>query len=114
MNIGNRCVRVGGAILSVSGPTLSISSGGKTFYFSHHEYLGPMFENKRGEPISSFPPKYSPFWDAHYFWLKQGKRVKGNVCVFESEMQLVDITKQVGRNIFILTGKRKGATNETQ
>lgn len=91
------------AILSMAPPTLKIHSGGQTFLFEFHEYLGPGMVGKRGEPIQTLPGRYSPFWDALYFWIKQGKRIDGDGnCIFEHEMALVNIYKRVGRHFIIL------------
>lgn len=89
------------AIVTTSGPTMNICSGGEEFLFEFHEFLGPSMIGKRGQPVESFPEQRSPFWDALYFWIKQGKQVdaEGN-CIFKSEMQLVNILEQVGRNTF--------------
>ena len=96
------CVRAGNALVMMGGPDLKITSGGKTFYFEFHPFCGPMMLSKRGEPIQSTPGKYSPFWDALYFWIKQGKKVDadGN-CIFVHETALVNIVKQIGPRSFI-------------
>lgn len=87
------------AILNMGGPNLRITAGGQVFRFEFHEYLGPSMIGKRGDIIQNFPGKYSPFWDALHFWLKQGKRVDadGN-CVFEHETKLVPLLLKIGRN----------------
>ena len=90
------------AILNTSGPTRIIESGGQTFYFTFHEYCGPMMENKHGRELQSMPPKRSPFWDALHFWLKQGKRMNGNRCVFDLEMKLVHIMAHVGGRNYVM------------
>jgi hypothetical protein len=89
------------AILNMAPPTLKIRSGGQEFQFEFHEYLGPSMVGKRGDPIRGFPPQRSPFWDALHWWIKQGKRVdaEGN-CIFEHEMQLVQILEQIGRRSY--------------
>jgi len=105
------CVNVnfGGtaAILNMAGPTRIISAGGTDFLFEFHEYCGPMMVGKRGDPIRGLPGKKSPFWDALYWWLKQGQRMNGNRCVFEWEMQPVQIMKQIGPQTFMVLGPKK-------
>ena len=93
------------AIINVGGPTRRIRSGGKEFLFEFHEYLGPTMIGKRGDTIQSMPPMNSPFWDALHFWLKQGKQVdaEGN-CIFEHEMKLVHIVKQLDRRNWKVLG----------
>lgn len=93
------------AILNVSGPTRIIRAGDTDYLFEFHEYLGPTMVGKRGNALQLLPPKRSPFWDALYWWLKQGKRMDGNRCVFEWEMQLVYITYTISRNVVILSGQ---------
>ena len=105
-------VKIGGApaILNVSGPTRIIHAAGKDYLFEFHDYLGPMMLGKLGEPVQSFPPKRSPFWDALHWWLQQGRRMDGDRCVFDWEMQLVQITKHIGgRHYRVLTGATKQA-----
>ena len=99
VNIGGTAV-----LLNVAGPTRIIHAAGKDYLFEFHEYLGPMMLGKRGQLIDSFPPKQSPFWDALHWWLKQGRRMDGNRCIFEWQMKLVDITTDIGRNRIVLTG----------
>jgi hypothetical protein len=99
-------VKIGGTrmIVDMAPPVRRIQSGGQEFLFEFHDFLGPCMVGKRGNPVSTFPPQRSPFWDALHWWLKQGKQVDadGN-CIFKHEMKLVYITKQIGRNILILS-----------
>jgi hypothetical protein len=95
------------AIVDMAGPILRICSGGKEFFFEFHEYMGPMMVGKRGQPIQSLPTKCSPFWDALYWWIRQGKRIDANRnCVFDHEMKLVDIVKQIGPRTWKILGVR--------
>ena len=94
------------AILNMAPPVRRIVSGGKEFFFEFHEYLGPSIVNKKtGNPTGTFPRKNSPFWDAVWNWLRQGKQVdaEGN-CIFKHEMKLVDIVMDLGdgRNFYVL------------
>ncbi len=102
------CVHVnfGGTavLLNVSGPTRIIHAAGIDYLFEYHEYLGPLMEGKRGQSINLPCSRRSPFWDALYWWLKQGRRMDGNRCIFEWQMKLVDITMGIGRNRIVLTG----------
>lgn len=74
-----------------------IRAGGEEFHFEFNTYTGPSMIGKSGNPIQAMPPNKSPFWDALYWWLKQGKQVgEDGYCVFKWEMQPVNILKHLG------------------
>ena len=81
-----------------------IRAGDKEFRFEFHAFTGPSMLAKQGgrnsklwNPTDRFPPQKSPFWDALYWWLKQGKQVDADgYCVFKWEMQPVNILKHLG------------------
>lgn len=74
-----------------------IRAGDKEFHFEFHPHCGPMMLGKRGNPVQSFPPQNSPFWDALYWWIHQGKQVDAEgYCVFKWEMKPVNILKHLG------------------
>ncbi len=81
-----------------------IRAGGKEFRFDMHPYCGPTMIGKRGNPLSTMPPQNSPFWDALYWWTKQGKKVDDDgYCVFKWETKPVYIIKHIiGRHYKIL------------
>jgi len=81
-----------------------IRAAGKEFYFDFHSFTGPQMVGKRGKPIHTFPPQKSPFWDALFWWIKQGKQVDADGwCVFKWEMKPVNILKHLGgRNYMVL------------
>ena len=91
------------------GDSYKIRAGDKEFYFDFHDFLGPMMLGKRGNPVQTFPPQKSPFWDALHFWLKQGRQIDGDGwCVFKWEMQLVQIVKHIaGRHYLVLSGRHR-------
>lgn len=99
VNIGGTAV-----LLNVAGPTRIIHAAGKDYLFEYHDYMGPLMEGKRGQSINLPRSRRSPFWDALHWWLKQGRRMEGNRCIFEWEMNLVQITVDIGRNRIVLTG----------
>lgn len=73
-----------------------IRAGEKEFCFSFHSFCGPSLLGKRGQEIA-FPPQKSPFWDALYWWIKQGKQVDSDgYCVFKWETKPVNILKHLG------------------
>ena len=80
-----------------------IRAGGKEFTFDFHPFCGPTLIGKRGNQIK-FPPQNSPFWDALYWWIKQGKQVDSEgYCVFKWETKPVNILKHLGgRNYMVL------------
>lgn len=97
-------------IIDMAPPVRRIVSGGKEFLFEFHDYPGPSLVGKRGQILSTMPPQRSPFWDALRNWLKQGKRMAddGFTCVFEHEMKLVDIARDLGdgKNFMVCRGGR--------
>lgn len=60
-----------------------IEAGGKMFRFEDSDRFGPSLVNKRGDTLSNpYPPEGSPFWRAHFAWVKQGRRVDGIRCIY--------------------------------
>jgi hypothetical protein len=89
----------------MGGPDHKIRAGGKEFRFEMHPYLGPCLLGKRGDPLSTLPPKKSPFWDALYWWTKQGKQVDANGwCVFKWETKPAHILKHMGGKHYPVLG----------
>jgi hypothetical protein len=88
-----------------------IRAAGKEFYFSFHAFTGPGMLDKRGNAVQKMPPQKSPFWDALYWWLKQGKKVDAEgYCVFKWEMKPIHILKHLGgRHYQVLGSKHKQA-----
>jgi hypothetical protein len=95
-------------IVDMAPPVRRIVSGGKEFLFEFHDFLGPSLVGKRGQILATMPPQRSPFWDALHFWIKQGKRMAedGFNCVFDHEMKLVDIVRDMGdgKNFIVCRG----------
>jgi hypothetical protein len=68
-----------------AGPFL-IEAGGKQYRFEDSDRFGPSLIKKNGDPLANpYPGERSPFWKAHYAWLKQGRRVAedGVTCIWE-------------------------------
>ena len=88
----------------MGGPDFKIRAGDKEFHFEFHSYLGPTMLAKQGgrgreiwNPTHRFPPQNSPFWDALYWWIKQGKQVGADgYCIFKWEMKPINILKHLG------------------
>ena len=103
------CIHYRGAILcDTSEGTFKMKVLGEEYVFDFSERFGPSALNKNGSEKAQQPNSRSLFWEALYHWKKQGKRVDadGN-CIYTWETELVDITKQIGRNIFILSARRR-------
>ena len=65
------------------GPFL-IEAGGKTFRFEDSDRFGPALCKQNGDLLANpYPPERSPFWKAHTAWVRQGRRLDGNQCVYE-------------------------------
>lgn len=85
--------------------TYRIRAGGKEFHFEFHPFCGPTMIGKRGNPVQAMPPQRSPFWDALYWWLKQGKQVDADGwCVFKWETKPVNIVKHLGGSHYKVLG----------
>jgi hypothetical protein len=87
----------------MAGEPLTIETGGKVYHLSWHHWFGTIAETKEGEPLARQPGERSPFWDAVHWWEKQGMQVDDDGrCVFKHETELVQITKHVGGNTYII------------
>lgn len=57
-------------------PTLSIRlPSGRVVQFEYHNYLGPVFLRRDGEPRDRIFGERHPAWAAYGAWHSQGKRV---------------------------------------
>lgn len=67
-------------------PEFTLTMDGKAYRFDWHNYLGPTFLRKDGEPLARYPSERHPMWKAFGAWERQGKRVDmaGN-CIWEPE-----------------------------
>jgi hypothetical protein len=66
--------------VSLGGPTLQLTTCGKTYKFEMHRFLGPCaLTLKTEQPTNRDHGK--KFWDAIDRWYLGGKLVDGNVCV---------------------------------
>ena len=66
-----------------AGP-FTICAGGKLYCFEDSDMFGPILIKKNGDPKKWQPGQYHPFWDAHMAWSKQGRRVIGGYCVYDT------------------------------
>lgn len=56
---------------------------GKEWRWEFHEYLGPTFLRKNGDPLTRQPSGRHPVWDAFAKWLKEydaAKKEKKSCC----------------------------------
>ncbi|KKL85738.1 hypothetical protein LCGC14_1951750 [marine sediment metagenome] len=103
------CIHSHGAILCVTSEgTFKLNVLGEEYVFDFSDRFGPSVLNKNGSEKAQQPNSRSLFWEALYHWIRQGKRVDadGN-CIFSWKTNLVDITKTIGRNVFILSARRR-------
>lgn len=56
--------------------TGSATVNGKEYRWEFHEYLGPTFIGKRGEPLKWQPGSRHPVWTVFHQWLKDWKDTK--------------------------------------
>lgn len=66
MIIGNTCIDYhdgeGSAVVA-----------GRTYRWEYHEYCGPCFIRRDGEPLVNQPGEHHPVWPAFYQWLDRYK-----------------------------------------
>lgn len=51
---------------------------GRLWKWEFHEYLGPTFLKRDGEPRNKYPSERHPVWDAFQAWLGDYYEKKGN------------------------------------
>lgn len=63
-----------------------ITADGKTFRFGDSDRFGPYICDKHGNPVErgTYPKEKSPFWRAHFLWVKQGRKLEddGRTCIW--------------------------------
>lgn len=78
------CVVPGAAIdCWGAGPFVIVAD--KEYRFEDSDRFGPSLVKKNGDICANpFPPERSPFWNAHAFWVHQGRRMAddGVTCVW--------------------------------
>lgn len=74
-----QCVRVPAlsAIVTVSDYVKLPVPIGAFHGFDWHDYCGPVFVGKRGNPLAQQPGERHPVWDIFEQWMRHGKRVDG-------------------------------------
>lgn len=79
------------AHISIGGPNLFIKVDGNLFRFEMHPRFGPCPLTPTGiEKRGDHPLR---FWRAVQRWSNQGRRLKGNACVWDEPNQRVETTK---------------------
>lgn len=56
---------------------------GRTYRWDHHEYCGPLFLRKDGEPLKRQPREHHPVWPHFNRWLKKYKAARANARAHE-------------------------------
>ena len=60
-----------------------IEAGGKTWRFEDSARFGPLLIDRSGMPLKNpYPPEKSPFWRAHFLWVRQGRNVEDGLCIW--------------------------------
>lgn len=91
--------------ISVGGPDRTITDAqGKTWVFEDHPRFGPIvLKEAGGEPDSNQPGERSPFWRAWTAWKDQGKRLAGDVCVWDPPAPCV-VEHIAGQHYRVISG----------
>lgn len=107
--------------ISLGGPDRKIiDAQGKTWIFEDHPRIGPIvLKTEGGDPDPRQPGERSPFWKAWNAWKDQGKRLAGDVCVWDAVSPCV-VEHMGGRHYRVISGsasygapvavKQKGAS----
>jgi len=69
-------LRVGGTFIDGSSATGQAIVNGKRYYWDMHDYCGPLFTDKDGEPLKRQPGSRHPVWPAFNEWLKEHQSTK--------------------------------------
>lgn len=86
-----------------------IEAGGRFWRFEDSDRFGPSIILKNGNPAAQQPGERSPFWIAHWAWMKQGRRVEddGMTCIHDPLKPT--LYRKVGRmNIIVENGDERG------
>jgi hypothetical protein len=79
-----------------AGP-FAITVGPRRWLFEDSDRFGPYFVHRDGREDKRWPSERSPFWRAHYLWIRQGRKVAedGETCVWtEPKPNLLWIEKR--------------------
>lgn len=71
----------------IDSPDVTLRYHGETWRFEWSDRFGPLMLGKRGSPLSTTPPRCSPFWRALQWWIAQGKRVEQGVGLFQERVK---------------------------
>lgn len=106
---GGVCVDIWGA-----GPFV-ITAGGKQFRFEDSDRFGPALVGKSGALLANpYPPERSPFWGAHRAWVAQGRRLNGNICMFNIPKPTLYRKDAKGRAVVVEHGDEGGGYFEAE
>lgn len=73
----------GGHLDSWGAGPFEIEAEGEVFRFGDSDRFGPYLANRHGDPIANpYPAERSPFWRAHRIWVRGGRRLEGNKCIW--------------------------------
>lgn len=79
-----KCIHMPGCgWITLGGTQREIVVNGITYYLEMHHYCDPMRLTKSGMSHQKDFPQH--VIDAVQLWIDQGKRIDGNVCVWEAE-----------------------------
>ena len=60
-----------------------IVMGAREAHFEDSDRFGPLLVSKRGVVLERQPGERSWFWDPYHMWLKGGRRLNGDLCVWD-------------------------------
>lgn len=74
--------RIPNGFVDIGGSQREIVVNNTTYYMEFHHYCGPMRLTKSGMSHQKDFPRH--VWSAIQNWIDQGKRMDGDVCVWEA------------------------------
>lgn len=60
-----------------------IEVDGKSFRFDDSDRFGPYIITSAGDIATRQPTERSPFWRVHRIWVRQGRRVENERCLWD-------------------------------
>lgn len=91
-----------------SGPFV-INAGGVDYKFEDSDRFGPALVSEIGDILEDpYPPEKCEFWRAHSIWIRQGRRVEGEKCIWNEPKPLI-IRHTGGRHWAVVDGGEEDA-----
>jgi hypothetical protein len=100
------CVSVAGlGVICMQNEYRLVLKDGTEYRFDWHDYCGPTFVNKRGEPLARQPGERNPMWKAFNAWAAQGRKVDvSGTCIWAAISEPQPILEHIGGRQYRVIG----------